>query len=422
MNNTQGALKKLHSMLHNMHEMSIRDELTGLYNRRFFSEQADLLLIRATRYEEPLSVVYVDIGHFKDVNDKFSHQFGDHALRQIGNILSDSARGSDLTARIGGDEFVTVFPNTPVAKARQLGERLLHNLASHDWEALLPGQKITASVGVAEAVSGDTLDQLLARADQFLYNSKRGARPGSGLTRSAHSAVEESPFKSGSAFITTLEGEMRKSAGGRPPGRGNNDLSRRQLFGASLKAGAAVLIPLVETSCTSAELPASSLLGPANDAILAAFADRIVPADELGPSASAAGVVRYINRSLAEWNQAELPVLRAGLLALDQNARGRHGVGFAALAIDQQDALMTALEAGELVEMATGPALFNRLHRLVLEGMFSDPYYGGNANYAGWDLIGYPGAVLASTPDMQKMRERLPALHTSAYGSDHDGH
>lgn len=83
---------------------------------------------------------------------------------------------------------------------------------------------------------------------------------------------------------------------------------------------------------------------------------------------------------------------------------------------------MTALEAGELVEMPTGPALFNRLHRLVLEGMFSDPYYGGNANYAGWDLIGYPGAVLASTPDMQKMRERLPALHTSAYGADHDGH
>jgi len=174
MNNTQGALKKLHSMLHNMHEMSIRDKLTGLYNRRFFSEQADLLLIRATRYEEPLSVVHVDIVHFKDVNDKFSHQVGDHALRQIGNILSDSARGSDLTARIGGDEFVTVFPNTPVAKARQLGERLLHNLASHDWEALLPGQKITVSVGVAEAVSGDTLDQLLARADQFLYNSKTG--------------------------------------------------------------------------------------------------------------------------------------------------------------------------------------------------------------------------------------------------------
>lgn len=218
---------------------------------------------------------------------------------------------------------------------------------------------------------------------------------------------------------------MRKSAGGRPPGRGPDSLAslnRRQLLGSSLKAGAAVLIPLVETSCTTAEPPASTQLGAANDAILAAFADRIVPADELGPSASATGVVRYINRSLAEWNQAELPVLREGLQALDKAALSRHTLGFAALTPGQQDALMTALEAGELVEVASGTTLFNRLHRLTLEGMFSDPYYGGNVNYAGWDLIGYPGAVLASTADMQKMRERLPALHTSAYGADHDGH
>ncbi|MEI7950211.1 MAG: GGDEF domain-containing protein [Gammaproteobacteria bacterium] len=176
MNNTQGALKKLHSMLHNMHEMSIRDELTGLYNRRFFTEQADLLLIRAARYEEPIALVYIDIDHFKDVNDKFSHQVGDHALRQMGTLLSDSARGSDLTARIGGDEFIIMFPNTNAAKARLLGERLRQNLSGHDWSALLPGQRITVSMGVAEAAPGDTLDQLLARADQNLYKAKDGGR------------------------------------------------------------------------------------------------------------------------------------------------------------------------------------------------------------------------------------------------------
>lgn len=176
MNNTQGALKKLHSMLHNMHEMSIRDELTGLYNRRFFTQQADLLLIRAARYEEPIALVYIDIDHFKDVNDKFSHQVGDHALRVIGNILADSARGSDLTARIGGDEFVVVFPNTNSVKAKVLGERLRQNLLAHDWSALLPGFNVTASMGVAEAVSGDTLEQLLARADGNLYKAKEGGR------------------------------------------------------------------------------------------------------------------------------------------------------------------------------------------------------------------------------------------------------
>ena len=135
-----------------------------------------MLLIRAARYEEPIALVYIDIDHFKDINDKFSHQVGDHALRQIGNILSDSARGSDLTARIGGDEFVIVFPNTGVAKARMLGERIRQNLNTHDWSALLPGQKITASMGVAEGMAGDTLDKLLDRADKNLYKAKEGGR------------------------------------------------------------------------------------------------------------------------------------------------------------------------------------------------------------------------------------------------------
>lgn len=213
---------------------------------------------------------------------------------------------------------------------------------------------------------------------------------------------------------------MRKNAGARPPQLG---LNRRQLLGTSLKVSAAALIPLIETGCsTTAEPPPSTPLGDATDAILSAFVDRIIPADDLGPSASATGVVRYVHRSLAEWNQSELPVLSAGLQALDKVALSRHGLGFAELQAAQQDELITALEAGDLAEVAPGPALFNRLYRLTLEGMFSDPYYGGNANYAGWDLIGYPGAVLASTPDMQKMRERLPALHTSAYGAEHDGH
>ena len=89
---------------------------------------------------------------------------------------------------------------------------------------------------------------------------------------------------------------------------------------------------------------------------------------------------------------------------------------------EQQDELLMAMEAGQLAGFDNAQAVFNRLYRLVLEGMFSDPFYGGNANYAGWDLIGYPGAVLGSTADMQKMGGRLPALHTSAYGEQHDGH
>jgi gluconate 2-dehydrogenase gamma chain len=212
---------------------------------------------------------------------------------------------------------------------------------------------------------------------------------------------------------------MSKTPG---PGRGGHGLNRRQLLGSGLKAGTMALIPLVNSSCSTPPPAVSTPLGAANDSILTAFVDRIFPDDELGPAASTVGVVRYINRSLAEWNQSELPTLSAGLQALDKAAMTRHALGFAAITPEQQDALITSLEAGQLPEVAPGPALFNRLYRLTLEGLFSDPYYGGNAEYVGWDLIGYPGAVLASTPDMQKMGARLPALHTSAHGAEHDGH
>lgn len=214
------------------------------------------------------------------------------------------------------------------------------------------------------------------------------------------------------------------SSGQRPPG--GRPLNRRQLLGSGVKAGAAALIPLVN-SCATPPPPAPvappvTPLGADNDKLLTAIANRLVPADESGPGAGTAGVVHYINHSLAEWNQSELPGLKQGLAQFDAVARGRFNSEFAALATERQDSLLTELEAGQLSQVANAQALFNRLYRLVLEGMFSDPYYGGNLDYAGWDLIGYPGAVLASTPDMQKMRVRLAPLHTSGHGSEHDGH
>lgn len=214
----------------------------------------------------------------------------------------------------------------------------------------------------------------------------------------------------------------KKSGGNKPAGSAMN---RRVLLQNSVKAGAVALIPLVDSSCTTKLPPpviVTTPLGTDNDRTLAAVADRIVPADELGPSASAAGVVHYINHSLAEWNQAELPVLSKGLADINEVAIVRHAYEFSALTAEQQDTILTELEAGQLDKVVNGAVLFNRLLRLTLEGMFSDPYYGGNAGYAGWDLIGYPGAVLASTPDMQKMRVRLPMLHTSGHGAEHDGH
>ncbi len=200
-------------------------------------------------------------------------------------------------------------------------------------------------------------------------------------------------------------------------------ISRRSLLQTGISAGSASLLPLIATSSCSLPAPGPPAVLDTGIAVtLAAFSNRVVPADANGPAAADCGVVAYINRSLAEWNQAEVALVTAGLQSLDAAASSRFNQGFAQLTESQQDELMLAMEAGTLENFANAQQVFNRLHRLTLEGMFSDPYYGGNANYAGWDLIGYPGAVLGSTAEMQQMGGRLPALHTSAYGEEHDGH
>jgi gluconate 2-dehydrogenase gamma chain len=203
-------------------------------------------------------------------------------------------------------------------------------------------------------------------------------------------------------------------------GNPNNRLTRRQILGSAATATTATLIPL--TSCTTpVSAPAGQALPREAWLVLEAFVERLIPADANGPGAMAAGVPYYIDNTLRQWNSAELEFLSLGLLELTRAARRRYDRDFQLLSHTNQDALLEAMEKGEIDGFENAQAVFNRLHRLTLEGMFSDPYYGGNQNYIGWDLIGYPGAVMASTPDMQRMGGRLPPLHTSAYGSDYDG-
>lgn len=198
------------------------------------------------------------------------------------------------------------------------------------------------------------------------------------------------------------------------------DTGRRRVLGTAFSVTSASLIPL--TSCTTpVSAPPNQALSREAWLILEAFVDRIIPADANGPGAVAAGVPYYIDNSLADWNAGELTTLSEGLFDLTRAARRRYDRDFQLLSDGNKDLLLMDMEAGRIDGFANAAAVFNRLHRLTLEGMFSDPYYGGNQNYIGWDLIGYPGAVLASTPEMQRMGGRLPPLHTSAYGPDYDG-
>lgn len=198
---------------------------------------------------------------------------------------------------------------------------------------------------------------------------------------------------------------------------GENDstwISRRTVL-----AGATI-VPVA--AITAAAQAPKTALSASERQTLDAFVDRLVPKDELGPGALEMGAARYIDLSLADYLAAEKPSFVEGLAAVEAYARAQHDARFEDLTAEKKDAVLTAMENGDASGFTPNSRVFfNRVRRLTLEGMFCDPYYGGNKNFAGWDLIRYPGPRLAVGPEDQKMSTLPKPLHQSAYGSGH-GH
>jgi len=149
---------------------------------------------------------------------------------------------------------------------------------------------------------------------------------------------------------------------------------------------------------------------------LEAVVERLIPSDEHGPGARQARAAHYIDRALAG------PLARlksryvSGLGALNAHAESAKGALFAKLPPADQDEILTEMEKGKLSGFTpNAAAFFNMVHQHTLEGMFSDPYYGGNANYVGWDLIGYPGVRMAVALEDQRMSVAPTAVRQSAY-------
>ena len=146
---------------------------------------------------------------------------------------------------------------------------------------------------------------------------------------------------------------------------------------------------------------------------LDAFIDRLVPKDENGPGAIECGAGDYIDLCLRDYLAAEKPLFVSGLESVNAFAMRTQGAALADLSPEKQDAV--------LMEVEPSPELrgfFNRVRRLTLEGMFGDPSYGGNKNFAGWDLIRYPGAKLASSPDDQRMKTPAKPYRKALYRVD----
>jgi len=191
---------------------------------------------------------------------------------------------------------------------------------------------------------------------------------------------------------------------------GPQTLSRRSVI------ASATLIPVA--ALTAAAQAPQTALSTSQRQILDAFVDRLIPKDELGPGALEAGAANYIDRALADALSGEKSSFTEGLASVDAFARQSQGATFPELSAEKRDAVLTALEAGEAPGFPNARAFFGRVRRLTLEGMFGDPYYGGNKNFAGWDLIRYPGPRLAVGPEDQKMSAPPKPLHQSAYGSN----
>jgi diguanylate cyclase (GGDEF)-like protein len=168
---------QLQQVVSELTELSLRDALTGLFNRRALGERLTEELSRARRYGAPLSLMMIDIDHFKRVNDTHGHTVGDMVIGHVARLLAKDRRVSDIVARYGGDELVLLLPHTPLAGAVTLGDRLRKLVAQTPYRALGVHDYVTVSVGVAgfEASMGKP-DELLEAADRALYRAKREGR------------------------------------------------------------------------------------------------------------------------------------------------------------------------------------------------------------------------------------------------------
>lgn len=170
--------QELESLLHSVELMAMTDSLTGIYNRRRFTDILRREWASANRYRNPISLMMADIDHFKRVNDEFGHSMGDLVLKQVATMLSTGLREVDVAARYGGEEFVVLLPHTRVRDALTVADRIMKRMRETPVELGDTRIKVTISIGLASN-EDDTMtgsDDLLKEADRALYRAKMEGR------------------------------------------------------------------------------------------------------------------------------------------------------------------------------------------------------------------------------------------------------
>lgn len=168
---------EVQSLQAELHQQTLHDPLTGLYNRRYLSDALPREIIQAKRANSTLTFVMADIDHFKFVNDSYGHQAGDEVLVQVASLLKKHARGSDIACRYGGEEFLLVFPATSLELARERAEEIQQNCAALSIQHEGKNIAVMLSFGVAAYPNhGQHWEQIIVKADKALYESKCNGR------------------------------------------------------------------------------------------------------------------------------------------------------------------------------------------------------------------------------------------------------
>ncbi|MGM0381481.1 MAG: sensor domain-containing diguanylate cyclase [bacterium] len=159
-----------------MKQLAERDSLTGLFSHRHWLNLFEQEIEEASRYDKPLSLLMIDLDHFKQLNDNYGHVFGDRVLEKIGEIIATHARDSDICGRYGGEEFAVLLPETELKPAEEMANRLREKVRNTPFEASGEHPEVTCSIGVAEYQPPESAEEFFTRADKALYQAKEGGR------------------------------------------------------------------------------------------------------------------------------------------------------------------------------------------------------------------------------------------------------
>ena len=163
-------------LVEDLKKESIFDPLTNCYNKKESEFLLERFFKEFLRYATPLSVLMLDIDHFKKVNDTYGHLAGDYVLKEVANVIKSTIRQSDICGRFGGEEFLIILPNTKLSGAMKLAERLRNNIHNHKFIYNNQEIPLTVSIGITSASKSDSIYSIIQRADEALYEAKNKGR------------------------------------------------------------------------------------------------------------------------------------------------------------------------------------------------------------------------------------------------------